>query len=145
MIKQTVAVLMVLCIAVLAGCSNKMINENPAPADESINEQSKVTYEHMIVGLDIEGIYLDMMSDVTAEYHNGHLSYVSIENPAILAYCASDKWDGGMAMVDGNQIAKTIETLEMMCKYAENDEQMAQLMKLIDYYNSVFVYTYCPT
>lgn len=115
------------CIITLSSCGQTETQQETR-ADEK--------YENVCVDIGVnEDGYYGLMADV--EIHrdtDGELGYIYIENPALLAFCVSSKWDGGVYILkqtEGNEIIDTLTEIAETLETAGNSELADQLNEVI--------------
>ena len=91
-------------LLLLAGCGKKEPEVTP-------------TYEYApgrcTVGITVgETGYYGMFADVALDFKNDALVNVEITNPTLLAFRASERWEGGYYVYSREEINRIIESLE---------------------------------
>lgn len=143
--KKIIAVLICLCLcASFSGCSSKN-----TPSDAETENKEDDYYENICVDITTEGDgFYSTFADVTVVYHGNGVSYIVVENPTVLAFKVSDKYDGGVCLIDGAEIEQMIHSLTAaMDSLGEDDTGTASyyISILLELLNQKAIYDYCPT
>lgn len=79
------------------------------------------------------------------DYYNDSIGYIIIDNPTLLSFKVSDKYDGGVYLISGAKYDQIIQSL-LDAKDNTDDEMVSNY---IDYVLNILqtkgVYDYCPT
>ena len=91
------------CLLLLTGCGKR----------EATGPMSDALPVHCVVGIRVgEEGYYSMFADATLTYYNGELTEIELDNPVLLAFSASENWDGGYYVYSYEEISSIIETLQ---------------------------------
>jgi predicted nucleic acid-binding Zn ribbon protein len=145
-IKKLLAFL--LCIVVCFAFSACSSNNVKGSSDIAELEETE-NIDNVVVDIKTpDGTYYSTFSNVKINYYNGNISYISIDNSAILAFNISDNYDGGIYIIQGKDFDKIKENINA-AKVALDEEDIAtaqdcfeEAFNLTEQY---YVYDYCPT
>ena len=110
--------LCVLCLTLTAGCYGRRNGSVPL-------EQICIEVETK------EGGACTMLSDVEIFYHEGAVASVYIKHPTVLSYILPDRYEGGVSLINGNDIFRMIQELETASGLAE-DGRGAETKQILD-------------
>lgn len=152
--KKIIAILICLCLCVsFAGCANKSTpSENTDIVDahetsESVTKKEDEHYKQVCVDITTKGNgCYSTFSDVKIAYYKDKVSYILIENPTLLAFQVSDRYDGGVCLIDGVELEQMIQSLiDAKDTLNETDAASAYIDIVLEILQSKGIYDYCPT
>lgn len=75
------------------------------------------TYEQICVNIDYgDGCCYMLYADVSVNYDDGEVSNIVINNPELLAYDVTEKYEGGLYVIDYEYLEKMFEDVRYMRK-----------------------------
>lgn len=112
---------------------------------EHTEEYNKVCVD---IGVNEDGYY-GLMADVTLHYNgDGSLEYVTVIDPALLAFNVSSQRGGGVYVIDlpdGNEAIDELSALAEELKAAGNEEYAERLNRIIEIITSGGPFTQAST
>lgn len=152
--KKVIAILICICLCIsFAGCANRStLSESVEIADvpetsEQVTEKEDEYYEQVCVDIATEGNgCYSTFSDVTIAYYEDKVSYILIENPTLLAFQVSDRYEGSVCLIDGVELEQMIQSLiDAKNALSETDVASAYIDIVLEILQSKGIYDYCPT
>lgn len=113
------------------------------------NNEDVIKIDDIVVDIKTtDGSYYSTISNVEINYYNGEISYISIDNTAILAFDVSDIYEGGVYIIQGKDFDKIKENISFAKSAIERKDLAASQNRLEEAYDLMeqyYVYDYCPT
>lgn len=130
--KKFFAILLALLIVLLVGCSKESTGTAETETSETIeatssteqsekSEQTEQSESPLVISDHYEQLYVDigvgedgfygLMAPVDFTFEDGELTQIYIDNPALLYFCVSSRYDNGvyiLKLTDGDQIIETL-------------------------------------
>ena len=127
--KKRVLTIFVLSLMMLfcTSCGTQNKTELPAAEKESVSGDEKIaTYDNVgvNVGVNEDGFY-NLMSEMEIHYYDDHISYITVNDPKLLAFQVSSKYKGGvwvMNLEDGQKTINELTAASEALRRAGNDE-----------------------
>lgn len=130
--KKIIAILLVFMIVLLVGCSKESAgtaetepsgtSETVASVEQSAqSDQAEQTEQPLVISERYEQLYVDigvgedgfygLMAPVDFTFEGGELTQIYIDNPALLYFCVSSRYDNGvyiLKLTEGDQIIEAL-------------------------------------
>ena len=140
--KLILFVVTVLCVAMLGGCKQNLVN----PEDTVTEYNSEVCENVVIDVLDDDGGCYVLMSNVEIVRSEGMIVGFTINDPTVLAFQVPDRYPEGVGTIDGRDVEYIIEKL-MTVLSEENlsDDTVAALEEVLGKMKDIAVLTGAST
>ena len=103
-------------------------------ATQDISQEKTIVYEDTCVDIQVHGDgYYSLIDDVNVHFTDNQIDYLWLDEPTLLSFVVSSKYDQGVWIIDKSQGEKLIYQLSEIKEELSNDEDKKMVNQMIQY------------
>lgn len=144
----TILLSILMLMFTFSACTPKAEDEQPTQTADVFTEHTE-EYEAVCVDVGVnEDGYYGLMANVIIHYQDGQLSYITVLDPALLAFNVSSQRGGGVYVIDlpdGNEAIDELSAMSEEMRAVGNEEYAERLNRIIEIITSGGPFTQAST